>query len=48
MNYTYRHWTIYLGLFLSALSLFTALRIEWFNAQPSTTKLPRPYSGKWR
>ncbi len=45
----YRHWTIYLGLFLSALCLFTALRIEWYNAQPGITKLPRPAdSGKWR
>jgi hypothetical protein len=54
MNYTatppaYRHWTIYLGLFLSALCLFIALRIEWFNAHSSTLKLPRSAdSGKWR
>ncbi|HEY1174407.1 MAG TPA: hypothetical protein VGH19_23785 [Verrucomicrobiae bacterium] len=48
-HHLYRHWTIYLGLFLSALCLFTALRIEWFNAQPYTTKLPvPPDSGKWR
>ncbi len=37
----YRHWTIYLGLFLSALCLFTALRIEWYNAN-SFIKLPFP------
>jgi len=37
----YRHWTIYLGLFLSALCLFTALRIEWYNAN-SFMKLPFP------
>ncbi len=44
----YRHWTIYLGLFLSALCLFTALRIEWYNAH-ALTKLPvPPDSGKWR
>lgn len=45
----YRHWSVYLGLFLSAICLFITLRIEWYNAQPGITKLPRPAdSGKWR
>ncbi|MGV3756524.1 MAG: hypothetical protein ACO1QS_14175 [Verrucomicrobiota bacterium] len=37
--YPYRHWTIYLGLSLSAICLFTALRIEWYNAN-SFIKFP--------